>query len=246
MSTALANREQITQSLDTSNPVASMIQALTAHGITSDSAAALEKMTDLYMKVEAENARKACAADLAKLQSELPHIQATKAIPDNKGGIRSTFAPIDEIMKQLQPYLNRFNFSVSFDTDFDNGGITAICILTHPMGHKESRKFRCRTSPPPGTSPAQADAATLQLAKRYALCNMFNITIDHDTDGRADGDVVGPDVAKELEDRATACGNVDAFLRLAGVGSFKEITTGSLTVLRNALIAKEAAMKAKK
>lgn len=223
------------------NPIGQMLQAITSTGITPENAAALEKLTDLYLRVEGVNARKAFIEAKAALQSDLPPIQATKAVPNNDGSVRYKFAPYEEIMRAVGPSLVRHGFSISFSQEIGEGRIVAVCTLSHVGGHSESNSFAVRAGKgPPGSSEAQADGSASSYAKRFALCNCLNITIGLDDDARLQGDVITPGQAADLERRLNAVGgNVAGFLKLADAPSFGEIRANKYDILCRALAAKE-------
>lgn len=219
---------------------ASMVQAIISSGITAENAAAMKDVVELYKVMEAMESKKTFAQAFSALQDELPSINATRAIPKKDGTIRSTFAPIEEIQQKLKPYLSKHGFYVSFDTEPSDKGVCAICILSHTSGHSESRRFSVRTSAPPETSAGQADAATLTIAKRYALCNMFNIAVTHDDDARLEGDYISEEQAAALERRARALPSsgrdrVADFLKAARAIEFKKIRSGMYAQMEDAL-----------
>ncbi len=228
------------------NPILPMIQAMVERGITAESAAAMEKMTDLFLKMEAVNARKAFVEAFRALQADIPSIQAQRIIPNNDGTARSRFAALEDIMGALSPHLNKHGFTVNFDSKHEDANgksrVVAICVVTHVCGHSESREFACRTSPPPKSSEAQADGATFTYAKRMALCAMFNLTIDKDSDARAVGDLISLDMAADLDRRLTALGaDVGAFLRIAGAEALVDIRENDYPALDRMLTARERA-----
>ena len=233
-----------------SNPIAAMLQAIIDKGITAETAATMEKLTDLYIRVEGENARKAFAAAKAALQAELPRVAAQRAIPNRDGTVRSTFAAYEDIMEAVGPMLTKHGFSVSFTVRVEPGPkvdrLCAVCKLQHVGGHAEENEFSVRVSAPPGASEAQGDGATRTYARRGALCDALNIVVSHDTDARAEGGLISPDKAAELEHRILAIkANRAAFLKIAGADDFASIRAGSLGVLERSLAERERAYNVK-
>lgn len=246
MTLAIHDRQetQLAQSGPIGNPIAAMLQTIIQGNITSDTAATMEKLTELYLKVEADNARKAFASAKIQLQSEMPRVFASRIIPDNNGKTRSVFAAYEDIMKVVQPMLVKHGFSVSFTSRIDDSGkaerLCVLCKLSHCDGHSETNEFAVRVSKPPGASEAQGDGSTHSYAKRYALCDALNITIDKDNDARIEGDYITPDEARELEERVMRCKSDPVkFLKFAMAESFATIRAERLRFLHDMLDQKE-------
>lgn len=230
------------------NPVGAMLQQVMAGGVTAENVAALEKMTALYMQVEAVNARRAFIEAKAALQNDLPSIRATRDVPNSDGTIRYTYAPFAEIMRAVGPALVKHGFSISFSQELAETRIVAVCTLSHVGGHSESNSFAVRAGKgPPGSSEAQADGSASTYAKRFALCNCLNIVIgDDDDDARRLGERITPQQAADLERRLKRVGgDVAAFLKMAHAESFAEIRQAQLGMLDDALAKKERAAAAK-
>lgn len=231
--------------LTTTNPVKPMLDAIIAGGITPESAAALERVTDLYLKMEAESAKKSFAAAKSAMQSELPRVVAQRSIPSRDGTVRSTFAAYEDVMEVVSPYLAKYGFSVSFTVRIDDGAkasrICAVCRLSHAGGHSETNEFAVRVGGgPPGCSEAQADGSARSYARRGALCDALNIVVDHDNDARAEGDYITSAQAASLEGRVKATGSDETkFLRLAGAGEYASIRATRYQMLDDMLRRKE-------
>jgi len=219
------------------NPIAAMLQTIVEGGVTAENADALEKVCDLYLKMEANGAAKDFAAAKCLLQAELPTVMATKSIPSKTGEIRSVFAPYEEIMGVVGPYLTKHGFSVSFTMKAESGRMEAVCTLSHSGGHSASNSFSVRVgSSPPGCSEAQSDGSARSYARRGALCDCLNIVVDKDTDARLEGACITAEQARDLAYRAHAAGIAEtAFLRLAGAASFATIREHKVLVLERAL-----------
>jgi hypothetical protein len=198
--------------------VAMMLQKVIDGGITADNVSALESLVGLYDRMQAKQAEKDFAAALTELQGETIRVQATKAVDVKNGIPRYTFAPYEEIMRTVQPMLTRQGFSVTFDTKIDGDRLYSVCTLTHKSGHSRSNQFAVRFGKPPGSSDAQGDMSTKSYAKRGALCDALNISIDHDDDARMIGKPIGKAIAEDLLNRVKLTGSdMISFLKFAGV-----------------------------
>ncbi len=213
-------------------------------GVTAENVAVLEKMMDLYERTQAKDAEKEFARAFNALQSEMPKITAVKPVPDRNGNIKYHFAPYEEIMNCIQPFLLKHGFTVSFSMSFHEGRVTQECTLQHIGGHARKNQFSVRIgSGPPGASEAQADGAAGTYAKRHALCNALNIIVDHDTDGfdaKKDGAPITQDKVMYLKELVRETGSDEAkFLKFAGAAKFEEIPSAVYDVLVRSLLAKK-------
>lgn len=196
-----------------------MLQKVIDRGVTTENVAALEKLCDLYERVEAKKSERLFNEAFTKLQSELPNVAATKPVPNRDGTVRYVFAPYESIMEVVKPLLVKNGFSVSFDSRFGDGRLTVICTLAHVDGHSRKNEFAVRIGGgPPGSSETQADGAAKTYAKRGALSDALNIVVDKDDDARLIGKPIGMALAADLRDRVEAVGaDEQAFLKYAGV-----------------------------
>jgi len=224
------------------NPIADMLKCVIEKGVTAENASALEKVCDLYEKMDAIGARKAFAAAKSRMQAELPRVMATKGIPSKTGEIRSVFAPYEEIMAVVGPFLTKYGFSVSFTINSGDGRMEAVCILSHSGGHSVENKFSVRVgSGPPGCSEPQADGSARSYARRGALCDCLNIVVDKDDDARMEGAIISGEQANSLKARVKATGITETtFLKLADATSYATIRTYKVPVLERSLEKAEA------
>jgi hypothetical protein len=224
--------------------VATMIQMAIEKGITPDG---LEKLCNLKILMDGEQAKRDFSAAFAALQAEMPRVIAMKAVnnkPEKGGGVRYTFAPYEDIMDAVGPFLKKYGFGVSFTTgDAAAGRICSICILSHISGHSRQNQFSVRVgSGPQGTSEAQADGSAKTYAKRGALCDALNIIVSADDDARLEGAYISGMEAEDMRRRVRSSGfNEAKFLKLAGAETFEKIRTGKMGVLYNFIEAREDA-----
>lgn len=147
----------------------------------------LEKLMGIRRELNAESAQKAFDTAMAELKAELPIIIKERGVPTATGSIAYHYAPIEAIEIQIRPFLKKYGFSHTFDTDTASadGWVIAKCIVTHSQGHSRvsTAKF------PLGTktqimSATQVFAAALTFANRRALCNAYGLVVaGEDVDG---------------------------------------------------------------
>src|SRR6266576_2261182 len=198
---------------------AQMLQAVIQGGVTAENAAVMEKLIQLHERVEARNAEKEFNKAFVALQQEMPRVQAMAVVPNNDGTPRYKFAAYESIMEQVQPFLVRNGFTISFSTRYDGPRIVKTCILRHTAGHSISNDFAVRIGAgPPKANEAQADGAAGTYAKRHALCDALNIVVEKDNDANAIGDKISKEEAKALRQRVLATGSDEVnFLAYAQV-----------------------------
>jgi|GEM_PF-2365391 len=206
--------------IDSDKPVlsvAGMMQAVIDKGISAENVGVMEKLVGLFERMEAKKSEQLFNEAFVSLQKEMPRIQAKQAVPNNDGTTRYVFAPYESIMEQVQPFLVKHGFTVSFSTRFDGPRIVKICTLRHSAGHSVSNEFAARIGAgPPKASEAQADGAAGTYAKRFALCDALNIVVEADSDARAEGGPVSNSLAVALRKRVLQTGSDEkAFLRYA-------------------------------
>lgn len=224
--------------------VGEMLSAVIERGVTSENVAAIEKLVGLYERMEVRNAEKQFAEAFVALQADIPSVQTTKAVPGNDGRIRYHFAPYEEIMATVRPYLLRHGFTVSFSTKFNDGRVTQICTLQHTGGHSRTNEFSVRVGKgPPGSSEAQGDGAAATYAKRFALCAALNIVCEMETerDASVEGAPITADQAIYLREKVRETKSDEkAFLQFAGASKFEEIASSKYDRLLAALNRKAA------
>lgn len=168
----------------TSSNEAASVESFISQAITSNvSVETLERLFELREKVKAEAAKEAYISGMSKFQAACPVIKKTKKVLNKDGSIRYVFAPIDSIIEQTKAIVAENGFSYRWETKNPEGGVTAICIVTHIMGHSESTDFTAAIDQAGYMTAPQKTASALTFAKRYTFCNAFGIsTGDEDTD----------------------------------------------------------------
>lgn len=147
----------------------------------------MEKLLALFEKVKATQAKEEFDRSLAGFQSEIPVIEKSKKVDftSKRTGNKTSYAyaPLDVIVKQVQPYLKTWGFSYTITSKFEGEFIIAICKITHQLGHSEFSEFKVPIDKESYMNAQQQFASAMTFAKRYAFCNAFGIlTGDEDND----------------------------------------------------------------
>lgn len=214
-----------------------MIQA----GITTENVAAFKELVLLQERGEDRKAKREFAAAFSALQAEMPAVQAMKPVPNRDGTVRYKYAPYEDILKQIKPYLDKHGFSLRFSQKSEATRITMVCTLLHNGGHSETNEFSCRIGQgPPSSNESQADGAASSYAQRGALCDALNIVVRTDSDARLEGGNVTQEQADELERRVKLTNSdVKKFLAFAEASTFETIKSAKYPVLDDFISRKE-------
>lgn len=114
--------------------------------------------------------------DFSLMSKKIPVIAHTKK------SYSTTYAPLEDIVKIVQPILSEHGFSVSFSTQ-QNGieSVKIVCTLMHKDGHTATTELELPTeAATKGMNKMQAIGAAITYGKRYTLCSILNITTTGD------------------------------------------------------------------
>ncbi len=229
--------------------VALMLQKVIEGGITADNVSALESLVGLYDRMQAKNAEREFNQAFAKLQDEMPKIEADKVVTGANGVVMYRYASPEEIHDRVKPHLVVNGFSIRSSQRMDQERVTAISTLMHVSGHSENSEYTVRTGKgPSGMNETKCDQSASTIAEKEALCNLLNIARSSRQDNaNLIGQPIGKALAKDLKKRVTACGaDREAFLKYAGASSFAEISDERWPVLDELLKRKEQAQAGKR
>lgn len=223
--------------------IGQMIQAVLQGGITSETASVVERLAPLLAQERDHNAKMAFNSDFCLLAGEMHKVKATKTIPGKDGRVRSTFAPFEEVDKQLRPIALKYGFTYTFSEGaFQQGKVTKICTVMHKGGHERSNPYSVRIGQgPPGCSESQADGSAHSYAKRGAICDAFCIIVTGmDNDARLEGAMITSEQVADLKARVKATSSDEkAFLKFAQAPTYETITSTKWAIL-DEFLAKKA------
>lgn len=238
----------VKEPLDVARPlhsVADMLKAVVDKGITQENVGALEKLCDLYERMEAKNAEKEFATAFVQLQRDIPTIMGGRPIPDKNGNVKFRYANFEDIDSIVRPICLRHGFTYAFkESGIENGRITVTMLLQHSGGHCREIPYSVRVGGgPPGASESQADVSGHSYAQRGALESGLALRIvGAREDAKMEGGPITADQAFELERRVKETNSdVGAFLKYAGATKFSEIAESKFDMLDQLLTKKERA-----
>jgi hypothetical protein len=143
----------------------------------------MERLFALHREAKADNAREAFVQAMATFQSQCPTIEKTKHVLGKDGKVRYSYAPLDAVVAQVKDLLVQNGLAYTIDAQVGDS-VTAICKITHTLGHSETSTFAVPVDKEGYMTAPQKVASALTFAKRYAFVNALGIlTGDEDTDG---------------------------------------------------------------
>lgn len=188
---------------------------------------------------------------LHRAQADMPRVKKNGTIDMGAKG-SMPFAKWEDMDLVLRPILDAYGFSLSFDTlPREGGGSIVVATLQHIAGHYKTASFSLPLDSGAGRNNLQAAGSTLSYGKRYTAEMLLNIVREGiDDDGKAGGMVfVTPAEAAELaaliSETRTDPGQFLAMMVRDNVHTVEEIERGDFPRLKNALLDKQAKMKAK-
>ena len=173
------------------------VEALLNKAIDAKSAVeVMQALQTMRREIRAEEAEAAFDAALSSFQAEVPIIVKDRDVKDNSGTKAYSYTPLESVIQQVKPLLQKHGFNFTLDTDVESkdGWVIAKCTVTHNMGAKRTSTAKFPLGS--GTrmmSTTQIYAAALTFASRRVFCNAFGIvTGGEDNDGAGRVKPTGP------------------------------------------------------
>lgn len=148
----------------------------------------MERLLQMQERIVERNSKAAYAADLARMQPDLPVITERGGIKDRSGNVQSTYALWEDINDAIKPVLSKHGFALSFRTGQEEGRITVTGVLSHREGHSEETTMHLPIDTSGSKNAVQAVGSSISYGKRYTAGALLNITSrGEDDDGRSAG-----------------------------------------------------------
>lgn len=131
----------------------------------------LEKLMELQMRWEANEAKKAYVSAMNLFKSELPTILKNRHVkfPTSKGTTEYDHATIDQVCDALIPAMSKYGLHHRWIVDQQNGRIKVTCIITHVQGHSEQTSMEAGPDDSGGKNAIQAISSSTTYLERYTF-----------------------------------------------------------------------------
>jgi len=177
----------------------------------------MERLFNLRKEVKAEQAKEAYVRAMSEFQAKCPVISKNKDVLDKNGKYRYSYASLDSIVSQVKAMLGECGLSYTTTVLNSNGFITAVCKITHSLGHSEESSFMIPIDNDAYMSAPQKFASALTFGKRYAFCNALGILTGED-----DSDAGDVNNKSELQTVVSTKGKIMFLLKEIGVDTTVE------------------------
>ena len=207
----------------------------------------LERLLQMRERMQANEAKAAYAAALARLQPKLPIIKERGGIKNNNGVVQSRYALWEDVVGVITPILASEGFALSFRTGNDAGNVVVTGVLSHELGHSEQTSLTLPVDTSGSKNAVQSVGSSTSYGKRYTASALLNLrTGEVDDDGRAAG--AGPRISEEqvanLEALISETGaDKRKFLHYIKADDLESIPAANYEAVVKALEAKRKAVK---
>ncbi len=149
----------------------------------------MERLFNLQERWEKNQAKKAYDEAMSRFQASCPIIKRKKEGSRTKSGqLAFKYAPLELIVKEVQPVLRENDLSYDFKPEKNDAGkIVAVrCYAKHKDGHSDFSEMPVSEGGgTPIMSNAQIVAANISFSKRHAFCNIFGIVTEDEDNEKA-------------------------------------------------------------
>lgn len=177
----------------------------------------VEKLLDLQMKWEANEARKAYVADMAEFKKNPPTIIKDKQVGfTNRDGTFTGYkhATLGNVTNAIVEGLARHGFSHRWEVRNQTAQIEVDCVITHRLGHSEMVTMQAGRDDSGKKNAIQQVASAVTYLQRYTLLLATGLAthdqIDDDGAGAADDSKTLGEVWSAKAKAAPALPDLDA------------------------------------
>lgn len=149
----------------------------------------LEKLLDLQMKWEANEAKKAYVVAMNAFKDDPPQIVKNKkaAFTSRRTGEGTaySYATLDEVCRQVSAALSKHGISHRWRVAQEAGRVKVTCVLTHKLGHSEETTLEGPADDSGSKNAIQAIGSAVTYLERYSLLASCGLAAkDQDLDGQ--------------------------------------------------------------
>lgn len=185
------------ENLPAAAPVASVPLQLIQLAMEKNQLDQIDKLLDLQQRWEANEARKAYVAAMAKFKAE-PIIVAKDSVVDftsQKGRTYYKHASLAAVVDAVVSRMGRYGLSHKWDVKQSDGAVSVTCVITHELGHSESVSMSGPRDDSGNKNLLQQIASSVTYLQRYtlmSLCGLASKDMDDDVEGSGERPGLNP------------------------------------------------------
>lgn len=105
------------------------------------------------------------------------------AVVKDKDGYGYKYATLDNVISMLKGVLPKYGLGYAQFPETQDGKDGVTTIVMHESGEYMSARYEMEATEMKGTNLTQQKGASITYTRRYALCSVFGIPTEEDTDG---------------------------------------------------------------
>lgn len=105
----------------------------------------------------------------------------------DKAGYGYSYATLDNVINMLKGVLPKHDLGYAQFPETVDGKDGVTTLVMHKSGEYMSARYEMDATPIKGTNLTQQKGASITYCRRYALCSVFGIPTEEDTDGTVQG-----------------------------------------------------------
>ena len=147
----------------------------------------LQQLMDLQDRWEANEARKAFVAAMARFKANPPKVEKSTHVrfATQKGVTEYNHATLDQVCSAIAPALSAVGISHRWEVSQEGNWVTVSCVLTHVQGHSEHVTMTAPNDTSGNKNAIQSVGSATNYLQRYTLLAATGIAAaDTDDDGR--------------------------------------------------------------
>lgn len=109
-----------------------------------------------------------------------------ETVVKDKDGYGYKYATLDNVISMLKGVLPKYGLGFAQFPESMNGKDGVTTIVMHESGEYMSARYEMEATEMKGTNLTQQKGASITYTRRYALCSVFGIPTEEDTDGTVD------------------------------------------------------------
>lgn len=173
----------------------------------------LEKLMEVQMRWEANQARKAYHESMTAFKANPPEIDKDKKVSykTTSGTTSYNHASLGNVTDKISSELSKYGLSASWKTQQEGTNVTVTCRVSHIMGHYEETSLTAAPDNSGGKNSIQALGSTISYLERYTILAITGLaTYDQDDDAKGVVEYISDKEKSTIVDMLSAKGKTEA------------------------------------